>query len=57
MDLSRPFGNSVKDFIDKDSHSLNFCRFDDAIKPLTRAGKGAELAKQDIKHAFCWVPL
>lgn len=29
--LSRPFGDSVKDFIDCDPYSFQFCEFDDAV--------------------------
>ncbi|XP_055346824.1 uncharacterized protein LOC129594230 isoform X1 [Paramacrobiotus metropolitanus] len=57
LDLSRPVGQSVNDYIDKATFSLSFCSVDDAIALLKRFGKGALMAKQDIKHAFRLIPV
>lgn len=52
MELSRPTGDSSNDFIDRESYSFPFYKFDDTVRSVTKYGIGAELAKQDIKHAF-----
>lgn len=57
LDLSRPDGDSVNDFIDKKTFSLSFCSVDNAVTLITRAGNGALLSKLDIKHAFRRIPV
>lgn len=56
MDLFRTAGDSVNDFADREAYSVSFCKFDDAVRLVTQASLGVELAKQDIKHAFRLVP-
>ena len=50
--LSYPQGNSINDHIAKDSYSLTYVRVDDAIQILQSLGKGAHMAKIDLKSAF-----
>lgn len=57
LDLSRPEGESVNDFIDIDNYPLFFCNIDDAVKLVTRADIGAIMAKLDIQNAFRLVPV
>lgn len=57
MDLSRHFSHSVNDSIDRESYSLQFCKFDDAVTFLQTAGLGAEMAKLDVMYAFRLVPV
>ena len=67
IDLSSPPGRSINDGILKNDHSVLFSRFDDAVTMVQHLGKGALMAKIDIKHAFrifpvrpedyeCWLP-
>lgn len=44
MDLSRPTGSSVNDFMNIKDFPFSFCRVDDAIRLLTEAGRGAYMA-------------
>lgn len=57
MNLSCLKGNNINDSMDRESCSSAFGKFDDAIKVITETGGCAELAKQDIKHAFRLVPV
>lgn len=57
MDLSRPFGSSVNDAISKVDYTLNYCSVDDAVRTLTSLGRGALMAKLDLKHAFRLIPV
>ncbi|XP_055338425.1 uncharacterized protein LOC129588283 [Paramacrobiotus metropolitanus] len=57
LDLSRPVGNSVNDYIDAEAYTVSYCAVDDAVQLLTRMGIGALMCKQDIKHAFRLVPV
>lgn len=57
MDLSRPFGDSVDDYINKEAYSFSFCKFDEAIKLVTLASPGTALAEEDNKHAFRLIPV
>ena len=50
--LSFPEGDSINDDIHKDKCSLQYVRVDDAIRILQRLGKGAFMAKTDLKSAF-----
>lgn len=57
--LSAPAGQSINDFISKEnlSFSLHYASVDDATSILSRLGKGALLAKVDLKSAFRMVPV
>ena len=49
--------NSVNANIPKEDYSLQYVRIDDAINMLTKLGKGAFMAKTDIRSAFRNVPV
>ena len=55
--LSYPQGNSINDHIAKDPYSLSYVRVDDAIQILQSLGKGAYMAKTDLKSAFRLIPI
>ena len=57
MDLSSPHGSSVNDFISKDTYTLHYATFDQALALVARHGQNALMAKLDIKHAFCLRPV
>ena len=57
IDLSSPPGRSVNEKIPKDSFSVVFAKFDDAVELLRSLGPGALMGKIDIKHAFRIFPV
>lgn len=57
MDLSRPFGNSVNDFISREVYTMSCCNVDDAIRILSRVEVGVSMAKLDLRHAFRIIPV
>ena len=57
MDLSRPFGTSVNDYVSREDYSLRFIGVDDAIRVITEIGVGALMAKVDLKGAFRLIPV
>ena len=57
MHLSAPAGNIINDFISRDAFSLHYTATDDAVKLLLSLGKGARMAKVDLKSAFRMVPV
>ena len=57
MHLSAPAGSSINDFISKDDFSLHYTSIDDAVKILLSLGRGARMAKVDLKSAFRMVPV
>ena len=57
LDLSFPKDKSVNDGIPKDLCSLHYITVDDAIRHIIALGKGALLAKADIKSAFRLLPV
>jgi len=52
LDLSSPEGRSVNDGINPDLCSLSYVSIDDAARAVVKAGRGALLAKVDIKSAY-----
>ena len=56
-DLSSPEGTSVNDGIDARLCSLSYSSVDDAVRCITRLGRGAWLAKFDIESAYRLVPV
>ena len=56
MHLSAPAGNSMNDYISKDDYSLHYTSIDDVVNLLLSLGKGANMAKVDLKSAFKMVP-
>ena len=57
LDLSFPLGHSVNAGIDKSEFPVCYTKVDDAIRLITRLGRGALMAKIDIKHAYRIVPV
>lgn len=57
LDLSRPSGNSINDFIDPEWFPLTLCGVDDAVNLLVKHGRGSLMSKLDIKHAFRLIPV
>ena len=55
--LSSPLGNSVNKHIDPSNTSVSYTSFDDAVTLVSRLGKGALLAKSDIKSAYRLLPI
>ena len=51
--LSAPHGTSINDFIDPEQYSLSYCSVDDAFAIVNSLGKGARMAKIDLK---CFSP-
>ena len=52
-----PEGRSVNDGIREAPCSLSYVRVEDAAKGIVAKGRGALLAKADIKSAYCNVPI
>ena len=57
VNLSTPTGASVNNFVDPGLCSLSYASVEDAAAFLFRDGKGALLAKLDIKSAYRNVPV
>ena len=57
LDLSSPDGFSVNDGIDGSQCSLSYVSIDDAVKLIRTYGKGALMAKVDIKSAYRAIPV
>ena len=57
VDLSSPEGASVNDGIDSSLCSLSYITVDDAARAIEKAGRGARLAKVDIKSAYRMIPI
>ena len=57
VDLSHPKDHSINDGISKPLCSLQYVTIDDAIKEFIQLGRGALLAKIDIKSAFRLLPV
>ena len=57
VDLSAPAGASVNDAIHPDLCSLRYASLDDATRVVQKLGRGAVLAKLDLKKAYRMVPV
>ena len=57
MDLSAPEGQSVNDGIKKELASLAYISVDEVVTEVLRKGKGALLAKMDVKQAYRNIPV
>ena len=55
--LSYPPGDSVNDNIDPSFCSVQYTKFDNAVKIVQKLGKGALLGKADIRSAFRLISL
>ena len=57
FDLSVPDGASVNDGISKEDSSLSYVSIDDITHCILDCGRGALLAKMDVKEAFHNIPI
>ena len=57
VDLSSPLERSVNDYIDPSLCSLSYASVEDAAAFVLKAGRGALLAKLDIKSAYRNIPI
>ena len=57
LDLSTPMGQSINDSISAEDFKLTYVKFDSIVKMIASHGKGALLAKVDLKHAFRQCPV
>lgn len=55
--LSYPQGESVNSFIDPDLATVQYTSFDKVLATISSLGKGAVLARMDIKSAYRLLPL
>lgn len=55
--LSFPKGDSVNDGIPAEDISVSYVSFDRAVQLVSRAGRGAYMAKSDIESAFRLLPV
>ena len=52
IDLSFPDGNNVNDFIPDSEATVKYTSVDDAVALIIKCGRGALMAKFDIKSAY-----
>jgi len=57
VDLSSPHPDSVNDGINRDWCSTSYVKVEDAAREIFQMGRGAKLAKVDIKSAYRIVPV
>ena len=57
IDLSAPLGASVNDGIDSSLTTLSYPKVDNAVALIRSAGRGALMAKLDLKAAYRHVPV
>ncbi len=57
LDLSAPIGRSINDGIGSSLSSLSYVSVDDAAQAIVQKGRGAILAKVDIRSAYRVVPV
>ena len=57
LDLSSPTGHSVNEGIDKELSTLKYVSVDEVVARVLSQGKGAMLAKMDIKQAYRNIPV
>ena len=57
VDLSSPVGHSINDGISADLCSLKYVSVDQAARLVSRCGRGALMAKMDLKAAYRQVPV
>ena len=55
--LSVPHRSNINEFIDPEQYSLSYYSVDDAFTIVNTLGKGATMAKIDLKTAFCLIPV
>ncbi len=57
VDLSTPNGGSVNEGVCKEWSSLHYMSVDHVVEQVLKVGRGAELAKADVKKAYRNVPV
>ena len=57
LDLSSPGGNSINDGISKELASLSYVSVDEVVVRVLQLGRGALMAKMDIKQAYRNIPV
>ena len=57
LDLSAPAGHSVNDGIPAEHGAVQYAKFDQIIRMIAHLGRGALIAKVDLKHAFRQCPV
>ena len=57
VDLSAPEGSSVNDAVSREWCSLSYVSLDDVVECTLQKGRGAMLAKMDIKQAYRNIPV
>ena len=57
LDLSSPQGQSVNDGISKELCSLSYVSVDDVVAKVMGVGRGALMAKFDLKSAYRHIPV
>ena len=57
VDLSSPTDHSVNDGIDPQLCSLSYTSVDEIAACVLKLGRGAQIAKSDIKHAYRQIPV
>lgn len=57
VDLSSPYGKSINDGISKEPCSVSYLSIDEVASWVVRAGRGALMAKFDLKSAYRQVPV
>ena len=57
LDLSSPSNNSVNDGIDKELCSLSYISIDDIAARVMHKGRGALMAKFDLREAYRQIPI
>lgn len=57
VDLSSPEGHSINDGIDSELAKLSYTSVDQAVAQVLKLGRGALMAKMDIKRAYRNVPV
>ncbi len=57
VNLLAPDNHSVNDGINKELASLSYVTVDEVAKTVASLGRGAEMAKMDIKQAYRNVPV
>jgi len=57
VDLSSPHGHSVNDGIDRELCSLSYVSVEDVASSILLLGRGALMAKIDIKNAYRLIPV
>lgn len=55
--LSFPEGESVNDYISDQEATVTYTTFDQAVEQVAKLGKGALIAKADLKDAFRLLPI